>query len=117
MLNYIPYVEPNDTVLILTQEEVWVSEQIAGTFHSKVGIVSSGFGHISTTLDPNWEGPLLISLNNPTRKRLKLIIGKEEAEATNYNSFVTLIQKSCFLMNPSHWNHDFFFFYTIINHS
>lgn len=56
-------IEPNDTVLILTQEAVWVSEELAGTFHSKVGIVSKGFGHISTTLDPNWEGPLLISLN------------------------------------------------------
>lgn len=85
------YVEPNDTVLILTQEAVWVSNNIAGTFHSKVGIVSIGFGHISTTLDPNWEGPLLISLNNPTKKRLKLVIGEEKPEGNKYKSFITLI--------------------------
>lgn len=75
-------VKPNDTALILTEEAVWVSKKIAGTFHSKVGVVSTGFGHISTTLDPNWKGPLLISLNNPTNKTLKLSLKK---------SFITLI--------------------------
>jgi deoxycytidine triphosphate deaminase len=72
----------NDTVLILTSEAVWVSKKIAGTFHSKVGVVSNGFGHISTTLDPNWIGPLLISLNNPTNMDLLLPSNK---------TFVTLI--------------------------
>ncbi|AFY43698.1 hypothetical protein [Nostoc sp. PCC 7107] len=72
----------HDTVLILTQEAVWVSKKIGGTFHSKVGIVSLGFGHISTTLDPGWAGPLLISLNNPTDMDLELPADK---------SFVTLI--------------------------
>ncbi|MBD2533174.1 hypothetical protein H6G97_27825 [Nostoc flagelliforme FACHB-838] len=72
----------HDTVLILTQEAVWVSKKIGGTFHSKVGVVSLGFGHISTTLDPGWAGPLLISLNNPTLHDLELPADK---------SFVTLI--------------------------
>ena len=72
----------HDTVLILTKEAIWVSKKIAGTFHSKVGVVSQGFGHISTTLDPNWHGPLLISLNNPTDNMLKLPVNK---------SFVTLV--------------------------
>lgn len=84
-------VEPNDTILILTQEAVWVSEKMAGTFHSKVGIVSKGFGHISTTLDPNWEGPLLISLNNPTKQKIKLVIGKDGEDGIKYKTFVTLI--------------------------
>lgn len=75
-------IKPNDTVLVLTEESVWVSKRIAGTFHSKVGVVSSGFGHISTTLDPNWSGPLLISLNNPTNMTLKLPKNK---------TFITLI--------------------------
>lgn len=70
------YVEPHDTVLIMTREAIKVSNTIAGTFHSRVSIVSKGFGHISTTLDPFWQGPLLISLNNPTKKRLKLTLGK-----------------------------------------
>jgi len=72
----------NDTVLILTKETVWASSKIGGTFHSKVGVVSKGFGHISTTLDPNWKGPLLISLNNPMSIELLLPTNK---------SFVTLI--------------------------
>ncbi len=75
-------IKAHDTVLILTNEAVWVSKRIAGTFHSKVGVVSKGFGHISTTLDPDWAGPLLISLNNPTNKELELPAN---------TSFVTLI--------------------------
>jgi deoxycytidine triphosphate deaminase len=75
-------IQPHDTVLILTKEAVWVSRKIAGTFHSKVSVVSAGFGHISTTLDPNWKGPLLISLNNPTDNSLNIPVDK---------SFVTLV--------------------------
>ncbi|MFE4430888.1 hypothetical protein ACFRH9_28615 [Peribacillus butanolivorans] len=85
------FIEPNDTVLILTREAVWVSNKFNGTFHSKVGIVSKGFGHISTTLDPHWEGPFLISLNNPTSKKLKLCIAEDTEGGTKYNTFVTLI--------------------------
>jgi len=81
-MNEYYIIEPHDTVLILTKEAVWVSKKYAGTFHSKVGIVSDGFSHISTTLDPNWKGPLLISLNNPTNLELKLYKNK---------SFITLI--------------------------
>lgn len=85
------YVPANDTVLILTREAVWVSKDIAGTFHSKVKLVSNGFGHISTTLDANWEGPLLISLNNPTKKPIKLVLADDSGRRLKYNSFVTLI--------------------------
>jgi deoxycytidine triphosphate deaminase len=75
-------IKPHHTVLILTKEAVWVSKKIAGTFHSKVGVVSTGFGHISTTLDPGWNGLLLISLNNPTDSPLSLAANQ---------SFVTLM--------------------------
>ena len=88
-------IQPHDTVLIRTREAVWVSKKIAGTFHSKVGVVSNGFGHISTTLDPNWKGPLLISLNNPTDIVLKLDANK---------SFVTLILYK--LKTPAKKDHD-----------
>ena len=98
------WIEPNDTVLILTREAVWVSEQIAGTFHSKVKIVSQGFGHISTTLDANWEGPLLISLNNPTKKRLKFVLGEYKNDGFKYSSFVTLILYR--MSTPTNSGHD-----------
>ena len=98
------WVEPNDTVLILTREAVWVSEEIAGTFHSKVKLVSQGFGHISTTLDPNWEGPLLISLNNPTKKRLRFVLGENKGDGFEYSSFVTLIFYR--MATPTNKGHD-----------
>ena len=98
------FIPQNDTVLILTNEAVWVSEEIAGTFHSKVGIVSKGFGHIGTTLDPKWEDPLLISLNNPTKNRIKLIISSEEMGVQKYKSFVTLILYK--MLSPSKGVHD-----------
>jgi deoxycytidine triphosphate deaminase len=85
------YIEPNDTVLIMSHEAVWISNKLVGTFHSKVGIVSQGLGHISTTLDPEWEGPLLFSLNNPTNKKIKLTIGETISGGIKYKSFVTLI--------------------------
>jgi len=87
------FIEPHDTVLVITRESVWVSDKISGTFHSKVKMVSSGFGHVSTTLDPFWEGPLVISINNPTNKLLKFPIklDKKDGRGFNHCSFVTLI--------------------------
>jgi deoxycytidine triphosphate deaminase len=98
------WVEPNDSVLILTREAIWVSEEISGTFHSKVKLVSQGFGHISTTLDPNWEGPLLISLNNPTKKRLKFVLGEDKGDGFEYSSFLTLIFYR--MVTPTKKGHD-----------
>jgi deoxycytidine triphosphate deaminase len=48
-------IPPNDSALIATKEVIWVSTKIAGSYHSKVSIVSRGGGHIGTTLDPIWE--------------------------------------------------------------
>jgi len=83
-------VDKNDTVLVRTRESIAVSNRLSGAFYSKVKVVSQGFGHVSTTLDPNWEGQLLISLNNPTNKRLKFSIEKMVYGNKVYNSFVTL---------------------------
>ena len=87
------YIEPHDTVLVITRESIWVSDKISGTFHSKVKMVSAGFGHVSTTLDPFWEGPLVISINNPTNKKLKFLIEKDKKDGKGFKhcSFVTLI--------------------------
>ncbi|NQU80593.1 MAG: hypothetical protein HQ543_03645 [Bacteroidetes bacterium] len=70
------------TVQILTKESLWVSSMIGGTFHSKVSLVSKGFSHISTTLDPGWYGPLLITIRNNTDGVINMKPG---------DSFVTLI--------------------------
>lgn len=83
-------IDRNDTVLVRTRESVAISSSLSGAFYSKVKVVSEGFGHVSTTLDPNWEGQLLISLNNPTNRKLKFSIEKNVYGKTIYNSFVTV---------------------------
>lgn len=80
-------IAPNDTVLTFTQEYVEVNPSIAGTFHSKVSRVCQGLGHISTTLDPNWKGQLIISINNPTGKYIDLFIDKPK----QYGNIVTML--------------------------
>ncbi|MFB0515598.1 MAG: deoxycytidine triphosphate deaminase, partial [Candidatus Neomarinimicrobiota bacterium] len=63
---------PKSTVQILTKESLWVSGRIGGTFHSKVSLVSKGLSHISTTLDPGWYGPLLITIRNNIDKPIRI---------------------------------------------
>lgn len=84
------YLKPGDTALALTRESIWVSDKIAGTFHSKVTYVSQGLGHISTTLDPGWKGQLLISINNPNREPIKIVIGGKRKGEIEYHTFITL---------------------------
>ena len=84
---------PGDTALALTSESIWVSKNLAGTFHSKVSYVSKGLGHISTTLDPGWKGQLLISINSPHNGSdiMQVPIAKMgEDRKLNYFSFITL---------------------------
>jgi len=70
-----------NTILILTKESLWVSKRLGGSFHSKVSLVSQGLSSISTTLDPNWFGPLLIAVHNYNKYSFPLKDGQ---------SFVTL---------------------------
>jgi len=68
---------PRSTVLVATNESIWVSNKIAGTYHSKVKLVSKGIGHIGTTLDPNFLGVALIALHNLSDSEVSLATGKE----------------------------------------
>ncbi|GAX41643.1 hypothetical protein NIES4075_26400 [Tolypothrix sp. NIES-4075] len=63
-------------VLIVTNEAIWVSEGIAGTYHSKVKLVSQGIGHIGTTLDPGYMGVSVIALHNHTEKDINITPGE-----------------------------------------
>jgi deoxycytidine triphosphate deaminase len=60
------------TVQILTKETLWISENLAGTIHSRALLASRGFSHISTTIDPSWIGPLLITMTNLSKADIKL---------------------------------------------
>ena len=57
-------VPPHKTACILTEEAIYVSKKIGGTFHSRVSLSRQGFGHIGTMIDPEFFGRLLIMLHN-----------------------------------------------------
>ena len=68
------YINPRDTVLVLSKEYLQLSANISGNVFSRVSTVSAGLGHISTTIDPLWKGALLIAISNPSSERIKLVI-------------------------------------------
>lgn len=67
---------PFSTTLIQTEEVLAVGNNIGGTYHSKVGLVSQGFGHIGTMLGPNFSGHSLIAIHNVSKEVLTIEIGK-----------------------------------------
>lgn len=85
------YLRPHETILALSYEYIKVSEHIAGSFHSRVRITAQGVGSISTTLDPGWKGMLLFSLNNPTRKKIKVILSSRVDGTIIPNPVITLV--------------------------
>ena len=66
---------PHQTTIVETSEVISVSNYIGGTFHSKVGVVAMGIGHIGTMLGPNYCGHLMISLHNITDDIVILNVG------------------------------------------
>lgn len=85
------YLKPHETVLIWTRETIWVSRFIGGTFHSKVSLVTNGLGHVSTTLDPGWHGQLLVPLNNPTKRKIKIVIAHDKEGGREFETFLTMV--------------------------
>lgn len=66
-------IEPNDTVVIRTLESINLSQNIGATIHSMVSqVVPNGLSHISTTIDPGWQGTLLVSIHNHRSSSVEL---------------------------------------------
>lgn len=65
------------TALITTMEEVVMppSRWLTGLIFSKVSQVSRGLSHISTTVDPDWSGPLLIAVHNVSASDIEMRVG------------------------------------------
>lgn len=70
-------IPPHDTGLIYSEESIFVSNKIGGSYNSKVTLVSKGAGHIGTTLDAQYIGCSLIAIHNHSSVELKLKIGSE----------------------------------------
>lgn len=71
-------IEPRDTVLITTLEKIDMpkSRLISALIQSKVSKVSKGLSHISTTIDPDWDGKLLIAVHNHSINKVELNFGE-----------------------------------------
>jgi|SRR5947209_12644381 len=70
-------IDPGETVLIETLEAVDLPQNrtMSALIESKVTVVSRGFSHISTTIDPDWQGKLLIAITNLAREPLSFRYG------------------------------------------
>lgn len=66
---------PFSTTLIETEEVLAVDNYIGGTYHSKVGMVSLGLGHIGTMLGTNFSGHSLIAIHNVSKEPVKIRVG------------------------------------------
>ena len=66
---------PHSTTVVYTQEVIALNNKYGGTFHAKVGVVSKGVIFSSTMIGPSYCGHLMISLQNPTDKKIKLNVG------------------------------------------
>ena len=75
------YIQPRDTALVLSREYPKIPANMSGNVYSRVSTVSSGLGHISTTIDPLWKGALLIAISNPSSVPIKLMLQDERAES------------------------------------
>lgn len=75
--NDIITVPPEDTALIYTEESINVSNKIGGSYHSKVTLVSRGFGHIGTCLDAQYIGQSLVAFHNHSKKDQIIHVGEE----------------------------------------
>lgn len=69
-------IPPHTTVLIQTEESIYVTNRICGSYHSKVSLVSKGLGHIGTTLDPMYFGTSKIAIQNTTDKEQTINVGQ-----------------------------------------
>ena len=67
---------PRATTLIETREVLALGANIGGTYHSKVGLVSKGLGHIGTMVGPNFSGDSLIAIQNISEELIVLSVGE-----------------------------------------
>ena len=69
-------------LLILSKESVWLSERVIGTLHARGSLSAKGLLINSTTVDPNWMGPMTFLLHN---------VSDSEITVDSDKPFVTLI--------------------------
>lgn len=78
-------IPPRASAIVVARERVWISHRLIGTLHSRGSLSGRGLVLNSTTVDPNWRGPMVFRLFNPTDVQIQLPFGER---------FVTLILHS-----------------------
>lgn len=73
------------TAIIETEESIYVSRWITGTYHSRVRLVNKGLGHIGTTLDSCFFGVSAIALHNTTQQDIEIKVGESIATIMFYS--------------------------------
>jgi deoxycytidine triphosphate deaminase len=73
--NEVLVIPPHKTVVIMTKEAIHVTEKVGGSVHSKVSLTRYGLSSISTLLEPNYIGQLLITIRNNSYKEYHLNVG------------------------------------------
>ncbi len=68
-----------ETVLVWTDEAVYLSNQFRGPLYSVVKQVSEGLGHIGTRVNPGWTGVLCIALHNISDKAVRIYVKDVES--------------------------------------
>jgi len=65
---------PDEMVAIETEEYIGMPQNrsYSGIFVSKVSVAEKGLSHISTSLDADYKGKLIITLSNESRKKVTL---------------------------------------------
>lgn len=63
------------TISVETAEVLNLGFGIAALIKSKVRMVGQGFSHLSTTVDPGWVGPLLLTFTNQTAFPIRIPVG------------------------------------------
>jgi len=69
---------PHEMIAIKTEEEIGMpkNKMYSGIIVSKVSFVEKGLSHISTSLDPDWYGELVVTLFNHSFRTIKLKRGE-----------------------------------------
>lgn len=72
-------IKSGDTALIRTLERIEMPKNrtISGLISSKVSVVSQGITHLSTTIDADWKGNLLIAISNVSNETVKFKYGQK----------------------------------------
>gem|GEM_PF-4813099 len=70
----------NSTSLVVTRERVWLSGGLMGAIHARGSLALRGLIINSTTVDPNWDGKMLMRIHNTSTQTEYL--GQEDAFCT-----------------------------------